>query len=98
MSRWYTARGVLISASRSPDQFCPSKCYAQQTGMHISWLWKHCLLLTPYLRNEQMLIDIGNMIVGSSHLFHPSVPLQLGYTGLRIATETRPIHNTKDVS
>ena len=32
-------------------------CCAQQTGMHIL-LWKHCLLLSLYLRDEQILIDI----------------------------------------
>jgi hypothetical protein len=43
---------------RAADRYC------------ICWLWKHCLLLSFYLRDEQILIDIGNMTVGLSYLFH----------------------------
>jgi len=58
---------------------------ARSRQVYIYWLWNHCLLLSFYLKDEQILIDIGNMIVGSSYLFHhnqlvlPSrtVPVQL---------------------
>jgi len=32
-------------------------CCAQQTGMHIDWLWKHCLM-SIYLGSELILVDI----------------------------------------
>ena len=32
----------------------------------------NCLKLSFYLRNEQILIDIGNLTVGSSYLFYHS--------------------------
>jgi hypothetical protein len=31
---------------------------ARSKRVYIEWLWKHCLLLSSYLRNEQILIDI----------------------------------------
>jgi len=62
--------------------------------------------LSFYLRNEPILIDIGNMIVGSSYLFHRSAESVTAsprcrryqctyYAGAayQVDTETRPIFN-----
>jgi hypothetical protein len=41
------------------------------------WLWKHCLLLSSYLRNEQILIEkINNPCEtrSSGHLLHTPLP------------------------
>ena len=52
----------------TPMRYTPIVARSRQVCIY--WLWKHCLLLSFYLRDEQILIDIGNMIVGSSYLFH----------------------------
>ena len=57
---------------------------ARSRQVYIEWLWKHCLLLSSYLRNEQILIDIGNVTVRSSSLSrHSASPIQLNLSRRR---------------
>jgi hypothetical protein len=64
--------------------------------LRVDRLWKHCLPPSSYLRNEQILVDAGNMRSSDRPTYSiiQLVPVQLKCMGLRIATETRPARNT----
>jgi hypothetical protein len=75
---------------------------ARSRQVCIYWLWKHCLLLSFYLRDEQILIDIGNMdrrIVlpipsfSWSCLAEP-LPVQLNCTNVRMYEPANSNRNT----
>jgi hypothetical protein len=64
---------------------------ARTRQVHIEWLWKHCLLLSSYLKNELMPMDTGSKTVGASYLFrhsagsvqlNPSLPDFLSKNGI----------------
>jgi hypothetical protein len=57
---------------------------ARSRQVYIELAVEALLILSFYLRNEQILIDIGNTIVGSSYPFHHSVgPVQLSLSRRR---------------
>ena len=75
---------VNLAVPRSPKNLRSSESLpvlndvVRSRQVYVGWLWKHCLLLSAYLRNELILIGTRNMAVGPSYLSrHSASPIQL---------------------
>jgi hypothetical protein len=94
---------INLAVPRSPENLRRSESLpilndaARSRQVYIGWLWKHCLLLSAYLR------DIGNMTIGSSCLScHSASPIQLNlsrrrrYQCTKASTKIQPARNKRD--